>query len=182
MEKRLTDFIDPRTLDIRIADLARGAEKPVEKVYTPQTDWKWAHMCLIVVEGVGGRFVSYRVLRCWMEAVIELLTKCANWQILQELIEATEWELKHYDYPDTHRQQLQVVLVKQKARLKQLREAWQWARGWERVIKNCLVEQSLNMAQRLFKEQKSQFEEYPEVLNWVRIVGRQHREYLRFGG
>lgn len=191
MAKRLTDFLDPRTLDITLSDIAQGIKRPVEKVHLPEKaqkdeDWKWENIFLIVVEGERGRFCSYRVLRCWLEAVIQLLTSCMDWQTLAELIEVIEWELQRFDYPDAHEKRLQEVLVEQKARLEELKakavglmKAWEWARVWERMIKMCAYEQSLNIAVQLFKSQKSQFGAYPEVIDWVRQVGRQHRACLR---
>ncbi len=191
MAKRLTDFLNPRTLDITRFDIAQGIKKTVEKVNIPRKaekdeDWKWANIFLIVVEGERGRFCSYRVLRCWLEAVVELLTSCIDWQTLAELIEATEADLQRYHYPDAHKQRLQEVLVEQKARLEELiakaadlMKAWEWARGWELVLRSCPDEQSLNIAVQLFKTQKLQFAAYQEVIEWVRGVGRQHRFCLR---
>jgi hypothetical protein len=187
MARRLTDFIDPRTLHITLADIAQAVQKPAEKLYHPQKcEWKWAYLFLIVVEGEGGQFGSYRALLCWLEAVIELLTNCNDAQTLAELIKATVAELQHYTYPDSHKQRLQEVLEEQKARLEDLTakatgsiKAWEWAKGWERVIKMCPSAESLNMAVPLFKLQRVQFAAYPEVIEWVRDVGRQHREFLQ---
>ncbi len=191
MAKHLTDFLDPRALNITLYDIAQGIKKPVEKVRLPEKaekdeDWKWANIFLIVIEGERGRFCSYRVLQCWLEAVIQLLTSCMDWQTLAELIQATEAELQRFDYPEAHKQRLQEVLVQQKARLEELKakavglmKAWEWARVWERMIKMCPDDQSLNIAVQLFKLQKSQFAAYPEVIDWVRQVGRQHRACLQ---
>ena len=48
-----------------------------------------------------------------------------------------------------------------------------------RCIKSCQNEESLNIALQLYKSQKSQFEEYPEVLEWVLQIGREQRASLR---
>ena len=191
MEKRLTDFLDPKTLHITLADVARGIERPVETVYVSEKvqkdeDWKWANVFLVVVEGEGGRFCSYRVLKCWLEAVVQLMSSCMDWQTLAELIEVTEWELQHFNYPEAHKQRLQKVLVQQRARLKELKAkasdsiaAWEWARGWEPVLRSCPDESSLNIAVQLFKTQRRKFVEYQEAIAWVQGVGRQHRACLR---
>ncbi len=191
MAKRLTDFLDPRTLNITLSDIAQGIEQPVEKVYLPQKaqkaeDWKWANIFLVVVEGAGGRFCSYRVLRCWLEAVVNLLTSCMDCQTLTELIEVTGWELQHFNYPEAHKKQLQKVLEEQKARLEellaqssQLIKAWEWARGWEPILKSCLDEPSLDIAVQLFKTQRRQFAAYQEAIAWVQQVGRVHRACLQ---
>ena len=191
MAKHLTDFLDPRVLNITLYDIAQGIKKPVEKVHLPEKsekdeDWKWANIFLIVIEGERGRFCSYRVLQCWLEAVLQLLTSCMDWQTLASLIQATEAELQRFDYPDAHKQRLQEVLVQQKARLEELKakavglmKAWEWARVWERMIKMCPDDQSLNIAVQLFKLQKSQFAAYPEVIDWVRQVGRQHGAWMQ---
>lgn len=191
MAKRLTDFLDPRTLDITLSDIAQGIEQPVEKVNLPQKaqkaeDWKWANIFLVVVEGAGGRFCSYRVLRCWLEAVVNLLTSCMDCQTLAELIEVTQWELQHFNYPDAHKKRLQKVLVEQKARLEELRvqaysslKAWKWARGWEPIIKSCPDEPSLDIAVQLFKAQRRQYAAYQEAIAWVQQVGKQHRACLQ---
>lgn len=191
MAKRLTDFLEPRSLKISLSDIAQGIERPIEKVYLSQKaekaeDWKWANVFLVVVEGEGGRFGSYRALRCWLEAVMELLTSCMDWQTLAELIEVTEWELQHFNYPEAHKKQLQQLLVEQKARLEELKvkatgfmKAWEWARGWEPILKSCLDEPSLNIAVQLFKTQRRQFGQYQEAIAWVQGVGRQHRACLR---
>ena len=186
MAKRLTDFINLKTLHITLDDIAQAVKKPAEKLYHPDREWRWAHLFLVVVEGEGGRFGSYRALLCWLEAVINLLTSCNDWQILGEIIAATEAELNHYAYPDSHKQKLEEVLEQQKARLEELKakavgliKAWEWAKSWERVIKLCPNEESLNMAVPLFKLQRTQFARYQDVITYVRQVGRQHREYLR---
>lgn len=191
MAKQLTDFLSPRNLNITLSDIAQGIKRPVEKVHLPEKaekdeDWKWENIFLIVVEGERGRFCSYRVLQCWREAVIQLLTSCMDWRTLAKLIELTEWELQRYDYPDAHEKRLQEVLMEQKARLEELKvkaagliRAWEWARGWEPVLRSCPDEPSLNIAVQLFKMQKLQFAAYQQVIEWVRGVGRQHRACLR---
>ena len=109
-----------------------------------------------------------------------------DWQTLAELIEVTEWELQHFKYPEVHKQRLQFVLVQQRARLKELKAkasdsiaAWEWARGWEPILKSCPDESSLNIAVQLFKTQRRQFVEYQEAIAWVQQVGRKHRACLR---
>lgn len=191
MAKRLTDFLDPRTLNITLSDIAQGIDVPLEKVYLPQKaqkaeDWKWANVFLVVVEGAGGRFCSYRVLRCWLEAVVNLLTSCMDWQTLASLIEVTEWELQHFNYPKAHKKRLQKVLLEQKARLEELRvqadssiKAWEWARGWEPILKSCPDESSLDIAVQLFKTQRQQYAAYQEAIAWVQGVGKQHRASMR---
>jgi hypothetical protein len=191
MAKRLTDFLDPRTLNITLSDIAQGIEIPIENIYLPHkaqkaSDWKWANVFLVVVDGVGGRFCSYRVLRCWLEAVVELLTSCMDWQTLAELIEVTQWELQHFNYPEAHKKHLEKVLLEQKARLEELRvqadssiKAWEWARGWEPIIKSCPDEPSLDIAVQLFKTQRRQYAAYQEAIAWVQGVGKQHRACLQ---
>lgn len=187
MAKRLTNFLNPRTLKITLADIAQGINKPVEKLYRPKkaktdADWKWANVFLVVVEGERARFGSYRVLVCWLEAVIELLSSCTDWQTLAELIAVTEWELQHYNYPEAHQQRLQEVLKAQKERLEELKveaikslKAWEWAKGWEPILSSCADEAALNIAVQLLKIQKSQYAEYQDVIDWVRELGAQHR-------
>ena len=182
MGHRLTDFIDPRKLNITLADVARAVKKPEEKLYHPQKgEWKWAYMFLIVVEGEGGHFGSYRALNIWLEAVFQLLTSCNDWQVLAKLIDATEWDLQHYAYTERNKTQLQEVLQQQKARLEELKskaigmiKAWEWAKLWERLIRACQDKESLRVADILFKLQRSQYAEYAEALAWVQRVGRQH--------
>lgn len=191
MEKRLTHFLNPLTLHITLADVARGIERPVETIHLSKKvqkdeDWKWANMFLVVLEGEGGRFCSYRVLKCWLEAVVQLLSSCMDWQTLAELIDVTEWELQHFNYPEAHKQRLQFVLVQQKARLRELKakasdsiKAWEWARGWEPILKSCPDESSLNIAVQLFKTQRQQFVVYVDAIAWVQELGRQQRACLR---
>lgn len=182
MIKRLTDVLNPKTLNISLSDIANGIDMPVEKLYFPQGNWQWANIFLVVVEGAGGRFCSYRVLRCWIDAVVELLTSCMDWETLAELIRVTEWELEHYNYPKSHKKCLQQVLVQQKARCEELiaqasesMKAWKWAQGWERVLKSCPDQASLDMAVQLFQIQTGQFAAYTDAIAWVADIGRQHR-------
>ncbi|MFB2918257.1 MULTISPECIES: hypothetical protein [Aerosakkonema] len=191
MAKRLTEFVNPRNLQIQLSDIANGIGKPAETLSLPEQaedpdGWKWPEIFLVTVEGEGGRFCSYRVLECWLLAVIELLTSCADWEQLEELIAVTEAELERYCYPLAHREQLQAVLVQQKARLEDLKvkatgliNAWDWAKGWERVLTNCPDEKALNMAVELFKTQKALFAEYPDAIESVRQVGRKQRRSLQ---
>lgn len=107
MEKRLTHFLAPKTLKITLADIAWGIERPVETVYLSEKvekdeDWKWANVFVVVVEAEGGRFCSYRGLKCWLEAVVQLLSSCMDWQTLAELIDVTECELQHFNYLEAH--------------------------------------------------------------------------------
>ena len=191
MTKRLTEFINPRNLQIQLSDIAKGIGKPTEKLCLPEqaedpNGWKWPEIFLVTIEGEGGRFCSYRVLECWLLAVIELLTSCMDSEELEELIAVTEAELASYCYPQLHREQLQEVLVQQKARLEDLKakassliKAWDWAKGWERILTNCPNEKSLNIAVELFRMQKILFAEYPDVIESVRQIGRQHRACLQ---
>lgn len=193
--KRLIDLIEPRTLNITLSDIAQGVRRPIEQLYfprpkpedeTPEDAWKWAALFLIVVSGEGGRFGSYRSLPCWLEAVKELLSNCDNWRVLEELILLVESDLETYRYSEIQRERLRDYLDEQKYRVKDLKEqnagldsAWEWAKGWVPVLKSCLNEESLNIALQLYKSQKSQFEEYPEVLEWVLQIGREQRASLR---
>ena len=189
--KRLVEVLDPRQISIPLADIARGIERPVQEVYLPEPKpedksaedaWKWPNLFLVVVAGEGGRFGSYRVLQSWMMAVIELLESCQSWQVLEELIWLVEEDLMSYPYPLAHRQCLREVLDRQRLRVNELKgdvagldRAWEWARGWVSVIKSCLDEASLNAALQLFKSQKEQFADYPNVVNWVLEISREHR-------
>ncbi len=90
MPKRLTEFLDPRTLNPTMADIAKAVKKPLEKLSVPTNkQWKWAHMFYALVEGEGSRFGSYRALGCWVEAVVQMLRSCNDWQKLAEIIDAT---------------------------------------------------------------------------------------------
>ncbi|HEY9853518.1 MAG TPA: hypothetical protein V6D28_28870 [Leptolyngbyaceae cyanobacterium] len=192
MTKRLTEFLNPKSLQIQLSDIAKGIGKPTDQLSLPKKatedpdSWKWPEIFLVAVEGEGGRFCSYRMLECWLLAVIELLTNCTDWERLEELIAVTEAELKSYCYPPTHKEQLQQVLVQQKARLADLKakasglmKAWDWAKGWERILRNCANEKSLNIAVELFRMQKLLFAEYPDVVESVRQIGRQQRVCLQ---
>lgn len=187
MKKRLTAFFDPRTLKPTSSDIAQALKKPVEKVHLPEDkDWQWPDMFYALVEGEGARFGSYRALECWLNAVIQMLTNCNDWQTLETMTEAAEWELQqNYSYPDEHKKRLQQVLEEQRDRLNVLKaqavdlvKAWEWAKGWIPVLESCPDEKTLNMALQLYTVQKSQFEMYPEVFKFIRQIGRQRREYL----
>lgn len=187
MKKGLTEFLDPRTLKPALSDIAQAVKKPVEKTYLPQSkQWKWRDMFYVVIEGEGAKFGSYRALVCWLTAVIQMLSCCTDWKTLAEMISAAEWELEHYPYPQAHKQQLQQVLLEQKARLEELKaqaadliKAWEWAKGWTPVIESCPNQKTLNIAMQLYIAQKAQFKAYPEVFDFIRQIGRQRREYLR---
>lgn len=187
MKKRLTEFLDPRSLKPTLSDIAQAVKKPVDKIYLAEgKQWKWRDMFYAVIEGEGARFGSYRALLCWLEAVIQMLISCNDWEILAEMIAAAEWELEHYPYPKAHKQQLQQVLVEQKARLEVLKaqaadlmKAWEWAKAWTPVLESCPNQKTLNIALQLYTAQKPQFEAYPQVFDSIRQVGQQRREYLR---
>ena len=187
MAKRLTEFLDPRTLDPSVADIAAAVKRPVEKVSVPTgKSWKCATMFYAVVEGEGAKFGSYRALASWVEAIIQMLTSCNDWQTLEEMIAATVAELERYPYRKDHKQQLQEVLALATVRLEALKaqaagliRAWNWARGWAPVLNACPNESSLNIALQLYKAQKQQFAVFPDVIAWVVQVGRQQRQYLR---
>jgi hypothetical protein len=195
MEKRLIDMINPRSLPITLSDIAKGVRRSVDKLYfpeqkeedeTPEDAWKWAALFFIVVSGEGGRFGSYRALPCWVEAVKNLLSNCQNWRTLEELIAITEYDIETYRYSEASREELQIFVDQQKARLHELKlagagleAAWEWARGWVPVIKSCRDEASLEIAIKLYQAQQDQFEEYPEVLEWVMQLAQQQRQSVR---
>ncbi len=188
MAKRLTEFLDPRGLNPSMSDIGQAVKKPMEKIYLPEgKEWKWRDIFYTLVEGEGAKFGSYRALMCWLEAVIQMLTTCNDWQTLAEMIEAAEWELQQdYPYPNEHKQRLQQVLEAQKARLEELKaqtaglmKAWEWARCWATVLESCPNQKSLNIALQLYTAQKPQFEAHSEVFDFIRLLGRQRREYLR---
>ena len=71
-------------------------------------------------------------------------------------------------------------------RLQQLKQkaaglikAWNWARGWEPILKACRNEKSLNIALQLYKAQRQQFSDYPDAIANVIYSGKQRRQYLR---
>lgn len=189
--KRLIEVLNIRHISIPLTDIARGIERPVEEVYLPEPKsedkstedaWKWPNLFLVVVAGEGGRFGSYRVLQSWMMAIIDLLENCHSWQVLEELIWLVEVDLMSYYYPLKHQQNLREVLDRQRLRVNELKgdlagldRAWEWARGWVSVIKSCLDEASLNAALQLFKSQKDQFADYPNVVDWVLEISKEHR-------
>ena len=188
MKPSLTEFIDPRSLNPTLSDIAQAVKKPVEKVCLPEgKEWKWPDMFYALVEGKGAKFGSYRALVCWLEAVIQRLTSCNDWQTLALMIKAAEWELEQdYPYPDEHKQRLNAVLEQQKIRLEELiaqaaslMKAWEWAKGWAPVLESCPNQKILDIALQLYTAQKPQFEAYPEVFDFIRLLGRQRREYLR---
>ncbi|MGB3206944.1 MAG: hypothetical protein WBB28_18320 [Crinalium sp.] len=187
MAKKLTAFIDPRTLKPTLSDISQAVKKPAEKLSTPtEKQWKWAAIFYAIVEGEGAIFGSYRRLNAWVEAVIRLLNTCNDWQTLEEIIASTEAELEHYRYRDEHKQQLQEVLTLAATRLQTLKEkaaglikAWNWARGWEAILRECRNEESLNIAVQLYKAQRQQFSDYPDAIANVIQSGKQHRQYLQ---
>lgn len=188
MPKRLSELIDPRTLNPTMSDIAQAVKKPVEKIYLPEgKEWKWRDMFYVLVKGEGSKFGSYRALLCWLEAVIQKLTSCNEWQTLAEMIEAAEWELQQeYPYPEEHKKRLQQFLSNQKARMEELKaqaagliRAWEWAKGWAPVLECCPNQKTLNIALRLYTAQKAQFEAYSEVFNFIQQIARQRREHLR---
>ncbi|AFZ13664.1 hypothetical protein Cri9333_2818 [Crinalium epipsammum PCC 9333] len=187
MAKKLTAFIDPRTLKPTLSDISQAVKKPAEKLSTPtDKQWKWATIFYAVIEGEGAIFGSYRRLSVWVEAVINLLNSCNDWQTLEEIIASTEAELEHYRYRDEHKQQLQEVLTLAATRLQELKQkaaglikAWNWARGWEAILRACGNEESLNIAVQLYKAQRQQFSDYPDAIANVIHSGKQHRQHLR---
>jgi hypothetical protein len=187
MKKRLTEFLDPRTLKPTISDIAQAVKKPVEKVCIPAQEWKWVDIFYVIIEGEGALFGSYRALECWLVAVTQMLSNCHNYQTLAEMIAAVEWELQqNYRYSEEQKQRLESVLATQKARLEVLLaqaagliKAWEWAKAWEPLLKSCLNESTLSTAVKLYAAQKTQYQEYPEVLNFIVQVGRKQRMHLR---
>ncbi len=187
MKKRLTEFLDPRSLQPTISDIAQAVKKPGEKVCIPAQEWKWVDIFYVIIEGEGALFGSYRALECWLAAVIDMLTNCHNYQTLAEMITAVEWELQqNYRYSEEHKQRLESVLAAQKDRLEVLKaqavgliKAWEWAKAWEPLLKSCLNEKTLSTAVKLYAAQKLQYQEYPEVLNFIVQVGRKQRMHLR---
>jgi hypothetical protein len=195
MTERLTDYINPRSLKIVMADIAKGTGKSAHKLSfpkqkpkheKPEDAWKWDYIFLIVVEGEGGLFCSYRILRCWLEAVIELLTRCTEWTALEKLIQLTEMDIETHAYTDENKQALREVLQQQKVRLQQLKAeavsfemAEQWARASVFLLRICMDKRSWNLAMQVYRAQKGQFEDYPELLEWVERVAREQELCLR---
>lgn len=187
MAKRLTEFLDPRTLGPSLDDIAQAVKRPVETVCVPtDKDWKWGTMFYAVVEGEGAIFGSYRAVACWVEAMIQMLTSCNDWQTLEAMIAATVAELERYPYREAHKQQLREVLALATVRLEELKaqaagliRAWNWARGWALILKACPNESSLNIALQLYKTQNLQSVVFTDAIASVVQIGRQHREYLR---
>lgn len=194
MTERLTDYINPRSLKIVMADIAKGTGKAAHKLSfpkqkpkheKPEDAWKWDYIFLIVVEGEGGLFCSYRILGCWLEAVIQLLAKCEEWTALENLIKLTEMDIETHAYTDANKQALREVLQKQKVRLQQLKaeaisfeEALERARWWVFVLRSCMNKRCWNLATKLKDSQKGYFENYPELLESVERVAREQFEWL----
>ena len=191
----LTDYINPRDLKIVMADIAKGTGKAAHtlsfpkqkpKHEKPEDAWQWDYIFLIVVEGEGGLFCSYRILRCWVEAVIHLLARCKEWTALEKLIKVTEMDIETHAYTDVNKQALREALQQQKVRLQQLKaqaisfeKALERARWWVFVLKSCKNKRYWNLAKKLQDSDKGYFENYPELLEWVERVALEQLQWLR---
>ncbi|WP_017721755.1 hypothetical protein [Kamptonema formosum] len=195
MKELLTDYINPRYLTIVMDDIANGTGKSAHtlsfpkqkpKHEKPEDAWKWDYIFLIVVEGEGGLFCSYRILRCWLESVIHLLAKCGEWAELEKLIKLTEMDIETHAYTDANKQALRAVLQKQKVRLQQLKakaitfeKALERAKWWVFLFKSCMSKRYWNLANKLKDVHKGYFDHYPELLEWVEQVALEQLEWLR---
>lgn len=195
MKELLTNYINPRYLTIVMDDIATGTGKAAHtlsfpkqkpKHEKPEDAWKWDYIFLIVVEGEGGLFCSYRILRCWLEAVIQLLAKCTEWRALEKLIKLTEMDIETHAYTDANKQALRAVLQQQKVRLQQLKakaisfeKALEQARWWVLVLRSCMTQRYWKWANKQKDSQKGYFDHYPELVEWVERVALEQLEWLR---
>ncbi|MFW6359116.1 MAG: hypothetical protein ACOC0N_07915 [Chroococcales cyanobacterium] len=110
----------------------------------------WEYQLWVKIKGVGGKFVSYRRLRMWGEAVLEAIANCTTKAKLDELANLFRIEIdrygKQYD-PQILDKMRQVwgdrnqYLKAEEERLQPIREhqqaACKWQEGWLQIIPHC---------------------------------------------
>ena len=151
-----------------VAKLYKKSASAIQKIQC------WPHILLVVIEGVGARFVSYRSLPTWIAKVIEAIGKVANFEQLQELGEILRCETQNHDYKPEAVEELRKAYGEKQQKLKEIqpqlehqKKAQKWLEYWRGVIEFCKTEESLTSVFKAIESQCDEFADLPEVLSEI---------------
>lgn len=135
------------------------------------------------IQGVGGRFVSYRRLPIWLDAAIDLIKSCNNLEDLQQLGNLFQIELQEYSEqynPKTietlrstwkqRRNYLQAEEIRLAPIIARQQQAQRWQTGWLQVLHYTHNREFLQFVMAEIQRQKQQFQDLPDVVEAVEQI------------
>ena len=149
-----------------VAKLFKRPASMIEKVQC------WPHILLVVIDGLGARFVSYRSLPTWISKVIEAIGRVVNFEQLKELGDLLRCETENHDYKpeavddlrEAYRQK-QEQLKEIKPQLDRQKKAQKWLEHCQGMVEYCHDEESLKSLSRVIDIQSQKFADLPEIVN-----------------
>jgi hypothetical protein len=177
-----TKFINPKQFPVprlkkEVAEVLGITEDKIEAVerYPYQL---WVH-----IQGVGGKFVSYRRLPIWLEKAIEIIKNSTQLKVLNRLGNLLWMESRQYkkQYLEETLVTLKMAGNKKKVELEEKerelasrnahqQEAQQWLLGWQEVVIHCQNREFLQSTMAEIQRQKQQFADFANVVKEVEKI------------
>lgn len=110
--------IKPYTFPITIDLIAKFLHIPKSTIVRAE---RWAYILFVHRRDKGGRFISYRQLKLWLEAVVCLIQKSATLEDFQQVGLWIKQECEKFDYPQPVLEYLRGVWAKHRDYLKNLK-------------------------------------------------------------
>ena len=152
----------------------------------------WVYQLWVKIEGVGGKFISYRRLPIWKEKAIAAINNCQTQVKLGQFANVIRTEItkfaRYYD-PQTI-QELRLVWKDRLDELEAMQQedrevrspeeevALNWQNGWLAILPYCESTAVLQLLGEEIKRQSQKFLDFPDILVDIRIVWQQQKQKL----
>ncbi len=154
----------------------------------------WVYQLWVKIEGVGGKFISYRCLSIWKQKAIAAIKNCQTQVKLGQFASLIRNEISkfgRYYAPETIREFRLVwkerldaleaeaeAEAETEARSPQEEIAINWKNGWLAILPYCANLEFLQRSGEEIKRQSQQFLDFPDLLADLRIVWQQQKQKL----
>ena len=162
---KLEDFVHDQ-LKQEVAKLKNISVERIERLEC------WTNQLWIVIQGVGARWVSYRLLPSWIDSAIALLKNTTNLEELETLGKIIGEEAKTHPYEAEALEKLRDVYDKQRQHLRTLqpqiehqRAGQRWLESWQSTLEYCEDIHDLEYLVVLIKIQVRKYLNLPEIID-----------------
>lgn len=146
------------------------------------------------IQGVGGRFISYRRLPIWTEEAIAAIENTSNLEALKQLGDIFQIELQHYqkqynlesidtlrsrwsDRRDVLREEEKLIAPI----IARQQEGDRWMNGWFEVLTHSFDREFLQFANAEIQRQTRQFQDLPKIIEAVEKMWQKRWQELKIG-
>lgn len=137
----------------------------------------WKDQLWIVIQGVGARWVSYRLLPSWINQAIAIINNTANLEELETVGQIISEEAKNHPYETESLEQLRQAYAQQRKHLRKLqpqiehqRAGQRWLEGWQSILEHCEDIKALEYLLVQIKVQSRKFANLPSIIDQLNQI------------